>query len=71
MILDFGCGNRSYSEIFSTAKNYIGIDFKEHTQYVFGDQQPGLYFDKLYTETFKVTNIQNSSFDTIVCIEVL
>ena len=70
-ILDVGCGNKPYQQLFSEATKYIGIDFQDFSvNKNMNFQKPDKYFPKSYTKNFKLP-FKKNSFNNIVSFQVL
>ena len=71
-IIDFGCGNKPYQDLFSGVSDYTGIDFKKSFINSFGSpsKTPDYYFGEEYLRDFKVF-FADESFDHAVSFQVL
>ena len=62
-IIDVGCGDKPFSNLFKNTHKYLGIDFKNYS--INKDLQtgtPDYFFDKNYPKTFRLP-FANNSFD--------
>lgn len=70
-LLDVGCGDKPYKDLFTNVQSYLGIDFKnfsKNREYV--GERPDLYFNKNYIKTHMLP-FNTNSFDTVVSFQVL
>jgi SAM-dependent methyltransferase len=70
-ILDVGCGNKPYENLFKNKEKYFGIDFKDYS--INKDLQsgrPDYFFNKDYLKTFRLP-FPDNSFDHSVSFQVL
>jgi SAM-dependent methyltransferase len=63
-LLDFGCGNKPYEGLFHKVSNYVGLDLEPMEKRV-RTNKADYYFDG------KVIPFPDSTFDAILCSEVL
>ncbi len=69
-ILDIGCGNKPYQDLFKPAI-YKGIDFKKFSSNSeFSINKPDYYFRAPYLSTFKLPFV-STYFDSVVSFQVL
>jgi len=61
-VLDVGCGKKPYEYLFTNAKKYIGLD---HIKCKSSENKADCFYDG------KKFPLKSSSFDSIVCTEVL
>lgn len=63
-VLDVGCGSKPYQDIFSRAKNYIGLDV-EQSGHNSNSKKADVFYDGIHFP------FSGESFDSAVCFEVL
>ena len=65
-ILDVGCGQKPYLDLFKYSTKYIGIDFPSFSQNKdFAIDKPDYYFGDKYTKDFLLTFPDNSFSHTV------
>lgn len=70
-VIDVGCGQKPYKDIFLASSKYEGIDFKSFSSNKdFKTEAPDYFFDKTYQDNFKLP-FKNESFDNSVSFQVL
>ena len=70
-LLDFGCGEKPYKNLFKDITAYEGIDFKNYSiNKDFKAEKPDYYFDNDYLKTLTLP-FDNNSFDNTVSFQVL
>lgn len=70
-ILDVGCGEKPYRQLFKNSSRYVGIDFKNYSKNeVFTQEKPDFYFSKNYLKTLQLP-FKSNSFDHVVSFQVL
>lgn len=70
-LLDVGCGDKPYKDLFRKITSYLGIDFKKYSKNkTFTKEKPDLYFSTSYYKTLRLP-FGNSSFDNVVSFQVL
>lgn len=70
-LLDIGCGEKPYKNLFNSINKYIGIDFKNYSiNKDFKGEIPEDYFSDDYLDTLTLP-YQNESFDNVVAFQVL
>lgn len=70
-VLDIGCGEKPYINMFSKTTKYIGIDFKSYSknkEYAYG--KPNMYFTSKYSINHRLP-FDSHTFDHIVSFQVL
>lgn len=70
-ILDYGCGDKPFRNLFTLAETYKGIDFKNFSKN--NDYLPSLpdfYFSKNYTKNWKL-QFKDKSFEQVTSFQVL
>jgi SAM-dependent methyltransferase len=70
-LIDIGCGNKPYRDIFKKISSYEGIDFKDFS--VNKDclpSKPEFYFEENYLKDLRL-NFKDDSFDVSVSFQVL
>lgn len=70
-ILDVGCGQKPYRNIFRNCREYIGIDFKHFSvNKEFEFRKPDIYFSGDYLTTHKLP-FKDETYDHAVSFQVL
>jgi SAM-dependent methyltransferase len=70
-LLDIGCGEKPYKNLFKGVKDYIGIDFNNYSiNKDFISEKPDCYFSDEYFNTL-VLPFASESFDNVVSFQVL
>lgn len=63
-VLDFGCGSKPYKHIFTTATEYIGVD------YLIEGRTENIGIIDFYYDGKRIP-FDNNTFDSVLCTEVL
>ncbi len=70
-LLDVGCGEKPYKNLFRGVKDYVGIDFKNYsTNKDFQGEKPDFYFGNNYSKKLNLP-FENNFFDSVVSFQVL
>lgn len=70
-LIDIGCGEKPFKNLFTNTKSYKGIDFKDYSKNKdFVGEEPDYFFADNYLETFKLP-FNRESFDISVSFQVL
>jgi len=70
-ILDVGCGQKPFRDLFSSCQRYIGIDFKNYSvNKDFTRTTPDIYFSKDYIRSLALP-FKSESFDNCVSFQVM
>lgn len=70
-ILDFGCGQKPYRDLFTSSTEYVGIDFDNYSiNKDFTRGKPDYFFPKEYTRDF-LLSFPDKTFDNTVAFQVM
>ena len=70
-VIDIGCGSKPYKPLFTSVKEYKGIDFNNFSiNKDFKNDKPDIYFSKTYRVDFRLP-FRANQFDNAVAFQVL